>query len=91
MGEATQVEQIRAWLAGELYPEHDTFTMSRGFAEAVIATDDRWTELRRLLEERFTMARGVLDANGHDASAVLVPIEEVLIWMRDLEETDRAR
>lgn len=34
-GEA-QVRQIRAWLAAELHPDHDTFAMGRDFAQAVL-------------------------------------------------------
>lgn len=50
------------------------------------ATTSPWEQLRSRLQERFEMAREVLDANGHESVAVLVPVEEVLIWMGEIEE-----
>ena len=45
-----------------------------------------WSDLRRRLQERLTMAREVLDAEGLDHVAALVPIEEVLIWMDEIDK-----
>lgn len=44
-----------------------------------------WRALRDRLNERLTMARQVLDEAGHGSVAVLVPVEEVLIWMDEIE------
>lgn len=45
--------------------------------------------LRQKLTERFEMARKVLDEAGYDEVAVLVPVEEVLIWMDELGLIDK--
>ena len=47
--------------------------------------EPEWLAMRVRLRDRFQMAREVLDAHGHDASPVLVPIEEVLAWMDEIE------
>lgn len=47
--------------------------------------EPEWLAMRVRLRDRFQMAREVLDAHGHDASPVLVPIEEVLSWMGEIE------
>lgn len=44
-----------------------------------------WGQLRTRLQDRFDMAREVLDEAGHEGVAVLVPVEEVLIWMDEIE------
>jgi hypothetical protein len=44
----------------------------------------RWAALRARLDERLAMARPVLDEAGHHGVAVLVPVEEMLIWMDEL-------
>jgi hypothetical protein len=44
-----------------------------------------WNALRVRLRERFTLAREVLEENELGHVAALVPIEEVLIWMDELE------
>lgn len=51
-----------------------------------MTTPDNWEALKKALTDRLEMARGVLDEAGHDAVPVLIPIEEVQFWMRDLEE-----
>jgi hypothetical protein len=43
-----------------------------------------WLEMRTRLNDRLVMAREVLDENGMNDVAVLVPVEEVLIWMDEL-------
>lgn len=44
-----------------------------------------WNALRVSLQERYTMAREVLEENELGHVAALVPIEEVLSWMDVLE------
>lgn len=44
--------------------------------------------VRQRLQERFTMAREVLDEQGMDSVAALVPIEEVLIWIDEATGAD---
>jgi len=44
-----------------------------------------WATLRVRLQNRFTMAREVLTEEGLGDVAALIPIEEVLIWMKELE------
>jgi hypothetical protein len=46
-----------------------------------------WNDLRKRLQDRYVMAREVLEAEGMGDVAALIPIEEVLIWMA--EEEDR--
>lgn len=48
---------------------------------------ENWEALKVALHDRLEMARGVLDEAGHKGAPVVIPIEEVLIWMRDLEDT----
>jgi hypothetical protein len=45
-----------------------------------------WDDLRMKLQERMIMSRNVLDEAGHEGVPCLVPIEEVLGWMAELEE-----
>lgn len=54
-----QVNQIRAWLAGDYMPEHETFSMGRIFAEEVIDDIDR---LRAGGEASGALLREVLEA-----------------------------
>ena len=46
---------------------------------------DAWAELRMRLQERLIMSRNVLDEAGHTDVPCLVPIDEVLIWMTEIE------
>lgn len=46
-----------------------------------------WTLLKDRLDARFLMAREVLEEQGMGDVAALIPIEEVLIWMKELEAT----
>ena len=48
-----------------------------------------WMALRERLHDRLEMARSVLDEQGYEDVAALVPIEEVLIWMDEIEEEGR--
>ena len=48
--------------------------------------EENWEALKKALQDRFEMARGVLDEAGHQGSPVVIPIEEVQFWMRDLED-----
>lgn len=41
MGRSDHLEQIRAWEAGDLYPEHDTFSFGHGFGTALVKEHDR--------------------------------------------------
>lgn len=41
-------------------------------------------EIERRLQERLRVAREVLDGDGLDHVAALVPIEEVLIWIEEV-------
>lgn len=41
-------------------------------------------EIERRLQERLSMAREVLDREGHGDVAALVPIEEVLLWIEEV-------
>lgn len=50
-----------------------------------LATTDPWESLRQRLLERLAMARDVLEREGLGDVATLVPIEEVLIWMAELD------
>ena len=54
-----QIDQIRAWLAGDYMPEHETFTMGWFFAEDVIKEVDR---LRAGGEASGALLREVLEA-----------------------------
>lgn len=47
-----------------------------------------WNHLRVRLVERFQMASEALKEEGLDHVARLVPIEEVFVWMDELEATD---
>ena len=47
--------------------------------------EPEWLAMRVRLRDRFQMAREVLDAHGHNGAPVLVPIEEVLAWMDEIE------
>lgn len=40
-----------------------------------------WSRLRMLLQERFILAREVLEQESMGHMAALIPIEEVLAWM----------
>lgn len=50
---AEQLDQIKAWLAGDLYPDHGTFAMGREFAAAVVAECDRLRTERDECRERY--------------------------------------
>ncbi len=45
----------------------------------------RWDALRVRLLQRYKMSREVLEASGEGQYAALIPIEEVLIWMDEIE------
>jgi hypothetical protein len=47
----------------------------------------RWAELRGRLTERSKMAHKVLDETGHVGVPIVIPIEEVVIWMDELERS----
>lgn len=50
-------------------------------ALAVLAETGLPLGLREWLQERLTMARTVLDREGYTNSPVVIPIEEVLMWL----------
>jgi hypothetical protein len=39
-----QIQQVRGWLMGDLMPDHDTFTMGREFAAALLLELDSLRE-----------------------------------------------
>lgn len=45
--EPPQLTQIREWVAGTLFPDHDTFSMGRQYAEALLAHLDAQSEAER--------------------------------------------
>lgn len=63
MSERNQLEQIRAWVAGDLYPDHDTFSMSRGFAAKLLEIIDAESdEYDQLITVQSNLLRGVANA-----------------------------
>ena len=55
-------------------------------AQRVSQGADNWEALKKALQARMEMARPVLDEAGHGGVPVVIPIEEVQFWMRDLED-----
>lgn len=86
--EAAQRVADRALKRAGIPPADIAVTHMQGVYEAY-ARRVGWSDLRRRFQERLTMAREVLDAEGLAHVAALVPIEEVLIWMDEIEEQVR--
>lgn len=59
-----QLAQIKAWLTGENHPEHETFSMGRDFAQALVDEVDALRATHVALEAEYLLLLQEMDGDG---------------------------